>query len=107
MALNTQPNLFEPGKRYFQTYSPGDDFYEALIDSHQGLSDEQSLAVNARLADTPEGRWLAVPSLALLALASLVMLGLTLATLRGLRAGTLLVPEGPPVIPIRTQPSAA
>lgn len=46
MVLNTQPNLREPGKRYFQAYSPGDDFYEALIDTHQGLSDEQSAAVN-------------------------------------------------------------
>lgn len=57
-------------------------------------------ALTLRLAQTAEGRWLAVPALALLALASLVVLGLTLATLRGLRAGTLLVPEGPAVIPI-------
>lgn len=49
MPLITTPNLREPGQRYFQTFSPGDDFYEALIDTHQGLSDEQSLAVNARL----------------------------------------------------------
>ncbi|WP_367065448.1 DUF2783 domain-containing protein [Oryzisolibacter sp. LB2S] len=49
MPLITEPHLKEPGKRYFQAYSPGDDFYEALIDTHQGLSDEQSLAVNARL----------------------------------------------------------
>lgn len=49
MALTLEPNLHEPGKRYFQTFSPGDDFYEALIDTHQGLSDEQSTAVNARL----------------------------------------------------------
>lgn len=49
MPLITAANLHEPGKRYFQAYSPGDDFYEALIDTHQGLSDEQSLAVNARL----------------------------------------------------------
>ncbi|MBS7350947.1 MAG: DUF2783 domain-containing protein [Comamonas sp.] len=49
MPLITEPNLREPGQRYFQTFSPGDDFYEALIDTHQGLSDEQSLAVNARL----------------------------------------------------------
>ncbi len=49
MPLITEPNLNEPGKRYFQTFSPGDDFYEALIETHQGLSDEQSLAVNARL----------------------------------------------------------
>lgn len=49
MPLITEPNLNELGKRYFQTFSPGDDFYEALIETHQGLSDEQSLAVNARL----------------------------------------------------------
>mgnify|MGYP000863029457 FL=1 len=49
MPLITEANLQEPGKRYFQAYSPGDDFYEALIDTHHSLSDEQSLAVNARL----------------------------------------------------------
>ena len=49
MSLNLQPNLSEPGKRYFQAYSPGDDFYEALIDTHRDLSDEQSSLVNAKL----------------------------------------------------------
>jgi hypothetical protein len=49
MSLNTQPNFREAGKRYFQTFSPGDDFYEALIDTHRDLSDEQSALVNARL----------------------------------------------------------
>lgn len=49
MSLNTQPNLREPGKRYFQAYSPGDDFYELLIETHRDLSDELSAAVNARL----------------------------------------------------------
>lgn len=49
MALNTQPNLHEPGKRYFRAFSPGDDFYEALIDMHRELTDEQSAMVNARL----------------------------------------------------------
>ena len=49
MALNTQPNLFEPGKRYFRAFSPGDDFYEALIETHRDLGDEQSEMVNARL----------------------------------------------------------
>ena len=49
MPLQLQPNLIEPGHRYFRDFTPGDDFYEALIDTHQGLSDEQSLAVNARL----------------------------------------------------------
>lgn len=49
MALNTQPNFAEPGKRYFRTFSPGDDFYEMLIDTHRDLTDEQSAMVNARL----------------------------------------------------------
>ena len=37
-ALNTEPNLEAP-----------DDFYAALLDAHQGLSDEQSHDLNARL----------------------------------------------------------
>ena len=49
MALNTQPNLFEPGKRYFRAFSPGDDFYEALIETHRDLDDERSQMLNARL----------------------------------------------------------
>lgn len=49
MALNLQPNFSEAGKRYFQTFSPGDDFYESLIETHNGLTDEQSALVNAKL----------------------------------------------------------
>ena len=49
MPLNTQPNFREAGRRYFQAYSPGDDFYELLIEMHRELSDEQSAMVNARL----------------------------------------------------------
>ena len=49
MPLITDAHLQEPGKRYFQAYSPGDDFYELLIETHRDLSDEQSAAVNARL----------------------------------------------------------
>ena len=37
-TLNTEPNFARP-----------DDFYEALIESHQGLSAEESHAFNARL----------------------------------------------------------
>ena len=37
-VLNTEPNLEAP-----------DDFYAALLDAHQGLSDEQSHDLNARL----------------------------------------------------------
>ena len=47
--LNLQPNFFEPGKRYFRDFTPGDDFYQALIDTHRGLSDAQSELVNAKL----------------------------------------------------------
>ena len=47
--LNTAPNFNEPGRQFFRDFSPGDDFYEALIDAHAGLSDEQSEALNARL----------------------------------------------------------
>lgn len=49
MTLNLQPNFSEPGKHYFQTFTPGDDFYEALIETHRDLSDEQSAMVNAKL----------------------------------------------------------
>jgi hypothetical protein len=38
MPLTTEPNIAQP-----------DDFYQALIDAHVGLSDEQSAALNARL----------------------------------------------------------
>ena len=47
--LKTDPNFHEPGRRFFRDLSPGDDFYEALIDAHNGLTDEQSEALNARL----------------------------------------------------------
>lgn len=49
MPLNTQPNFAEPGRRDFRAYTSGDDFYEALIEAHRGLSDAQSEALNARL----------------------------------------------------------
>lgn len=38
MTLNTEPNIAAP-----------DDFYEALIEMHRDLSDEESSRVNARL----------------------------------------------------------
>jgi hypothetical protein len=47
--LNTQPNFGAPGERALHAYSPGDAFYERLIETHRGLSDEQSRLVNARL----------------------------------------------------------
>lgn len=49
MTLKRDPNFREPGKRYFRDFTPGDDFYESLIDLHRDLSDEQSSQVNARL----------------------------------------------------------
>ena len=38
MKLNTEPNIARP-----------DDFYEALIELHRGLSEAQSRQLNARL----------------------------------------------------------
>jgi hypothetical protein len=49
MPLNLKPNFHEPGQRYFRAYTPGDDFYEALIETHRDLTDEQSAMVNAKL----------------------------------------------------------
>ncbi len=49
MSLILTPNFNEPGKRYFRPFSPGDDFYEALIETHRDLSDVQSALLNARL----------------------------------------------------------
>lgn len=49
MPLQLQARFHEPGKRYFRDFSPGDDFYEALIDAHRDLSDEESERLNARL----------------------------------------------------------
>ncbi len=47
--LNLQPNFGLPGQRFVRDFTPGDHFYEALIQTHHGLSDEQSQLVNARL----------------------------------------------------------
>lgn len=49
MPLNLQPNLAEPGQRYFRDFTPGDDFYEALIEAHRDLGDAQSQLLNAKL----------------------------------------------------------
>ena len=49
MPLNTQPNFSEAGQRYFQAYTPGDDLYHLLIDTHRDLRDEQSARLNACL----------------------------------------------------------
>lgn len=49
MPLQFDPNFAEPGRRYVRDFSPGDDFYEMLIDAHRDLTDEQSALVNAKL----------------------------------------------------------
>lgn len=48
-TLKTDPHFHEPGRRFFRDFSPGDEFYEKLIEAHHGLTDEQSEALNARL----------------------------------------------------------
>jgi hypothetical protein len=47
--LNTQPNFGVPGERPLRAYTPGDNFYEMLIAAHEGLDDEASQRLNARL----------------------------------------------------------
>jgi hypothetical protein len=49
MPLQLNPNFHTPGRRALREFSPGDDFYEMLIEAHRGLSDEASAALNARL----------------------------------------------------------
>ncbi len=57
MPLVLEPNFAEPGRRYFRDFSPGDDFYQQLIDAHRqqlidahrDLTDEQSALLNAKL----------------------------------------------------------
>ncbi|WP_374675123.1 DUF2783 domain-containing protein [Ideonella sp.] len=47
--LVTTPNFGTPGEPPLRAFTPGDDFYEALIATHRGLDDAQSQLVNARL----------------------------------------------------------
>ena len=49
MPMMLNPNFHEAGRRDLRDYAPGDDFYQALIDAHRGLNDDQSLQLNARL----------------------------------------------------------
>ncbi len=48
-SLNTESNFRRTGQQEFRAYRAGDDFYEALIDAHLGLTDEQSEQLNAKL----------------------------------------------------------
>jgi len=48
--LRLDPNFHEPGRTFFRDFSPGDDFYEALIDAHRDLDESSQVPlVNARL----------------------------------------------------------
>lgn len=49
MPLQRESNFYQPGHRFFRSYRAGDDFYEALIDMHRDLSEEESAKVNAKL----------------------------------------------------------
>jgi hypothetical protein len=49
MTLNTQPNFHTPGVRTVRDFTPGDDFYQMLIDAHRDLAAEDSARLNARL----------------------------------------------------------
>ena len=48
-TLNTQANFHDSGSTVRGDFEPGDAFYEALMDAHQGLSEDQSHLLNARL----------------------------------------------------------
>lgn len=47
--LQTQPNFGSNAPAPLRAYTPGDDFYDLLIDTHRGLDDAASRLVNARL----------------------------------------------------------
>jgi len=48
-TLNTESNFYQPNQQVFRAYRAGDDFYEALIETHLRLTDEHSQQVNAKL----------------------------------------------------------
>ena len=48
-TLITHPHFSAPGQQPLHAYTPGDDFYEALIETHRGLGDDDSRLLNARL----------------------------------------------------------
>ena len=47
--LNTQANFHHSGSPVRGDFEPGDAFYEALMQSHEGLTESQSHLLNARL----------------------------------------------------------
>ena len=48
-VLNTAANFHHSGSNVRDDFEPGDAFYEALMQAHEGLSDDQSQLLNARL----------------------------------------------------------
>ena len=49
MMITLEYNFREPRTRTFYGYEAGDAFYEALIEAHRDLDEEQSALVNVRL----------------------------------------------------------
>ena len=49
MPLTTAAPIHQPGAPQRWPYTAGDAFYDALIAAHDGLTDEQSALLNARL----------------------------------------------------------
>lgn len=49
MNLIINSNFRDLDKPKFREFSPGDDFYEALIKAHDQLTDEQSHELNVKL----------------------------------------------------------
>ena len=47
--LNTQANFHHSGSPVRGDFEPGDTFYEALMQAHEGLDESQSQLLNARL----------------------------------------------------------
>ena len=47
--LNTQANFHHNGSPVRGDFEPGDAFYEALMQAHEGLDESQSQLLNARL----------------------------------------------------------
>ena len=47
--LNTQANFHHSGSKVRGDSEPGDAFYEALMQAHEGLDESQSQLLNARL----------------------------------------------------------
>ncbi len=48
-SLITQPNFHVNKSDAHGDFEPGDAFYEALMESHEGLTESQSHLLNARL----------------------------------------------------------